>query len=160
MGMHGGTLLSGWRGQAFKEWTLTSTMTIGTGLPLTPSYPIAEPGTGLAGTVRPSYTGLPIYAAQPGLFLNPAAFAAPALGQWGTAGRDSITGPSQFTMIASLGRVFRLTDKLNLEARMDATNILNHVVFGSYGTTLNPLFGTPQGANAMRSFLTTVRLRF
>jgi hypothetical protein len=160
MGMHGGTLLSGWRGQVFKEWTVTSTLTIGSGLPLTPSYPIPEPGTGLAGTVRPNYTGLPIYSTQPGLFLNPQAFAAPTLGQWGTAGRDSITGPSQFTMIASLGRVFRLTDKLNLETRMDATNILNHVVFGSYLTTLNPQFGLPSGPNAMRSMLATVRLRF
>jgi hypothetical protein len=145
---------------AFKEWTATSTVTIGTGSPLTPYYPIAEPGTGLPGTVRPDYTGAPIYTAAPGLFLNPAAFTAPVSGQWGTAGRDSITGPSQFTMIASLGRVFRLTDKLNLEVRMDATNVLNHVVFGSYYTTLNQQFGLPSGPNPMRSILTTVRLRF
>ncbi len=46
-------------------------------------------------------------------------------------------------MIASLGRVFRLTDKLNLDVRVDATNILNHVVFGSYNTQLNPQFGLP-----------------
>lgn len=160
MGMHGGTLLSGWRGTAFKEWTLTSTITIGTGLPLTPVYPVAVPGTGNTGSIRPDYTGQPLYAAPAGLFLNPQAFAAPASGQWGNAGRDSITGPSQFSMIASLGRVFRLTDKLNLEARLDATNVLNHVVFGSYNTQLNPQFGLPSSPNAMRSMLTTVRLRF
>ena len=160
MGMHGGTLLSGWRGVAFKEWTVTSTLTVGTGSPLTPVYPEAVPGTGFIGTIRPDYTGAPIYTAQPGLFLNPAAFTAPVSGQWGNAGRDSITGPSQFTMIASLGRVFRLTDKLNLEVRMDATNVLNHVVFGSYITQLNPQFGLPSSTNAMRSILTNVRLRF
>jgi hypothetical protein len=160
MGMHGGTLLSGWRGAVFKEWTITSQLTIGTGLPLTPTYPIAEPGTGLPGTVRPDYTGAPVYAASPGLFLNSAAYAAPALGQWGNAGRDSITGPSQFALIASLARVFRLTDRLNLDVRVDGTNILNHVVFGSYITQLNPQFGLPSSPNAMRSMLTTVRLRF
>jgi hypothetical protein len=160
MGMHGGTLLSGWRGGLFKEWTVTSTITIGTGLPLTPIYPAAVPGTGFQNTIRPDYTGEPIYTAPAGLFLNPGAFTAPVPGQWGTAGRDSITGPSQFTMIASLGRVFRLTDKLNLEVRMDATNILNHVVFGSYDTQLNTQFGLPASPNGMRSMLTTVRLRF
>jgi len=160
MGMHGGTLLSGWRGAAFKEWTVTSQLTIGTGLPLTPTYPIAEPGTGLAGTVRPDYTGAPVYAAPAGLFLNSSAYAAPAPGQWGNAGRDSITGPSQFALIASLARVFRLTDRLNLDVRLDGTNILNHVVFGSYITQLNPQFGLPSSPNAMRSMLTTVRLRF
>jgi hypothetical protein len=160
MGMHGGTLLSGWRGTAFKEWTLTSTVIVGTGSPLTPVYPVAVQGTGFTGSIRPDYTGAPIYTTAPGLFLNPAAFAAPVSGQWGTAGRDSITGPSQFSMIASLGRVFRLTDKLNLEFRVDATNILNHVVFGSYYTQLNPQFGLPSSPNSMRSMLSTVRLRF
>jgi len=160
MGMHGGTLMSGWRGGVFKEWTVTSTVTIGTGLPLTPIYSGAVPGTGFQNTIRPDYTGESIYTAPAGLFLNPGAFTAPVSGQWGTAGRDSITGPSQFTMIASLGRVFRLTDKLNLEVRVDATNILNHVVFGSYDTQLNTQFGLPASPNAMRSMLSTVRLRF
>ncbi len=158
MGMHGGTLLSGWRGLAFKEWTLTSTLIIGSGLPLTPIYPVAV--AGYPGIYRPDYTGAPIYTTSPGLFLNPAAFTAPASGQWGNAGRDSITGPGQFSMIASLGRVFRLTDKLNLDIRVDATNVLNHVVFGSYNVQVNPLFGTPLNPNGMRSLLTTVRLRF
>ncbi len=44
MGMHGGTLLSGWRGVAFKEWTVTSTLTVGTGSPLTPD--LSGGGTG------------------------------------------------------------------------------------------------------------------
>ncbi len=160
MGLHGGTLLSGWRGATFKEWTITATVIAGTGSPLTPVYPVAVPGTGFIGTYRPDYTGAPIYSAPAGLFLNPAAFTAPLQGQWGTAGRDSITGPAQFSMTASLGRVFRLTDKLNLEVRLDANNPINHVVFGSYVTTLNPQFGLPQAPNAMRSILTTVRLRF
>jgi hypothetical protein len=160
MGMHGGTLLSGWKGALLKEWTITSQIQIGSGLPLTPVYPEAVPGTGFNGTIRPYYTGAPLYAAPAGLFLNPAAYTAPLPGQWGNAGRDSITGPSQFSMIASFARVFRLSDKLNLDVRVDATNVLNHVVFGSYNTNVNPLFGTPVNPNQMRSLLTTVRLRF
>jgi trimeric autotransporter adhesin len=161
MGMRGGTLLSGWRGVLFKEWTVNGTLIVGTGLPLTPNYLATVPGTGFTG-FRGDYTGAPIYDAPSGLFLNPAAFTGPASGQWGTAGRDSITGPSQFSLNASLGRVFRLSDRLNLEIRVDSTNALNHVTFGSWVTTINsPQFGAPpSSANAMRSMLTTVRLRF
>jgi hypothetical protein len=160
MGMHGGTLLNGWRGALLKEWTITSQVQVGTGLPLTPVYPEAVADTGFNGTIRPYYTGAPLYAAPTGLFLNPAAYTAPLAGQWGNAGRDSITGPSQFSLIASFARVFRLSDKLNLDVRVDGTNVLNHVVFTSYNTTVNPLFGTPVNPNQMRSLLTTVRLRF
>ena len=56
-----------------------------------------------------NYTGAPLYAAPPGSFLNPAAYAAPLVGQWGNAGRDSITGPAQFGLSASLGRTFPAT---------------------------------------------------
>jgi trimeric autotransporter adhesin len=160
MGMRGGTLLSGWRGAAFKEWTINGQVIAGTGLPLTPVAPVAVPGTGFTGTIRPDYTGAAVYAAPPGLFLNPAAIAAPAAGQWGNAGRDSLTGPYQLNVTASLGRVFRLSDRLNLEIRADATNPLNHVTFQSYQTQLNSQFGLPASPNAMRSLLTTVRLRF
>src|SRR5262249_36979296 len=34
MGLHGGVLASGWFGRLFKEWTLSSQITKGTGLPL------------------------------------------------------------------------------------------------------------------------------
>ncbi|HLX46273.1 MAG TPA: hypothetical protein VKR43_22660, partial [Bryobacteraceae bacterium] len=161
MGIGGGTLVNGWRGALLKEWTVQSQITAGSGLPLTPVYLTAVSGTGVTGSIRPDYTGAALYAAPPGLSLNPAAYAAPAAGQWGTAGRDSIIGPSQFTLNASLGRTFRASDRLNLDVRIDATNALNHVTFPSWNTTLgSPLFGLPTSANAMRSVQTTLRLRF
>jgi len=161
MGVCGGTLLSGWKGALFKEWTVTSQTTFGSGLPLTPIYLAAVNGTGVTGSIRPNYTGAPLYAAPPGLYLNPAAYAAPAPGQWGNAGRDSITGPTQFNVNASLGRVFRLNDRLNFEFRFDATNILNHVNFTSWNTMAGSAqFGLPAGVNPPRSMQTTLRLRF
>ena len=52
----------------------------------------------------PNYTGQPIYTeGANGLFLNRAAYVAPAAGQWGNAGRDSIIGPRQFIMNAVMG---------------------------------------------------------
>ncbi len=160
-GLGGGTLLSGWRGALFKQWTVTSQISAGSGFPLTPVYLTAVNGTGITGSIRPDYTGAALYSAPNGLFLNPAAYAVPAPGQWGDAGRDSITGPSQFSLNASIGRTFRMSDRFNLDLRIDSTNALNHVVYSSWNTTVTSAqFGLPTTANAMRSLQTTLRLRF
>jgi Carboxypeptidase regulatory-like domain len=176
MGIGGGTLLGGWRGTLLKEWTAAATITAGSGLPQTPIYLAAVNGTGVTGTIRPDRAAGSIYAGSSGHFLNPAAFAAPQPGQWGTAGRDSIIGPGQFTFNASLARTFRVGKRYNLDIRVDSTNLLNHVVYSSWNTILNPitnpgsnsvfttdlnpLFGLPAAANAMRSMQITARLRF
>jgi hypothetical protein len=160
MGMGGGALTSGWRAALLKEWTLLSNIIIGTGLPETPIYPDATPGTGFSGLVRPEYTGAPLYAAPPGLSLNPAAYAAPPSGQWGDAGRDSITGPSQFSLNGSLQRTFRATDRISLTLRFDVNNLLNHVTYTSFVTSVGQQFGIPAGANTMRSVVTTLRMGF
>ena len=93
MGLGGGTLLGGWRGGLFKDWTVATQITAGSGLPQNPIYLAPVEGTGVTGTIRPDYTGAPLYAAPGGLYLNPAAYAPPLPGQWGNAGRNSITGP-------------------------------------------------------------------
>jgi len=161
MGLKGETLLRGWKGALFKEWTFLTQISVGSGLPQTPIYLAAVPGTGVTGTVRPNYTGAPLYAAPSGLSLNPAAYTVPLPGQWGNAGRDSIIGPAQFTLNASMGRTFRLNGRFNLDLRVDSTNLLNHVTFTSWDTTVNSAqFGLPTTANAMRSVQTTLRLRF
>ncbi len=175
MGLGGGTLLTGWRGRIYKEWTVLGQIVAGSGLPETPSYLATVTGTGQTGPIRPDRTTTSIYAGSPGRFLNPGAYAPPQLGQWGNAGRDSISGPGQFTFNASLARTFRLTQRFNLDVRVDANNLLNHVVFTNWNTTLNPaltgstspftpllnpLFGLPASANSMRSLQTTARLRF
>jgi hypothetical protein len=106
-------------------------------------------------------TGAPLYAARAGYHLNAAAYTAPSAGQWGTAGRNSINGPGQFTLSAALQRSFRVKDHMNLDARMDATNLLNHVVFSGWNTIWNSsTFGLPASANAMRSMQLTLRLRY
>ncbi len=161
----GGTLMTGWRGRLLKEWTLMTQVNLGTGMPETPNYLAAVPGTGFTGTIRPSLTGASIYpantAARNGLHLNPAAYSTPDLGQWGTAGRDSIIGPGQFSLDSSLERTFRPTTKYNLILRIDSTNTLNHAVFSGWVTTINSAqFGLPATANPMRSLQTTIRLRF
>jgi hypothetical protein len=93
--------------------------------------------------------------------LNPAAYNAPLAGQWGTAGRNSITGPSQFSLDSSVARTFRPSGRFYLDLKVSATNMLNHPVFTGWNTTVNSTqFGLPINTNAMRSLETQLRLRF
>ena len=161
MGLGGGTLLSGWKGRLFKEWTIVSQISAGSGLPETPIFLAAVPGTGFTGTIRPDVTGASIQENANGRFLNPSAYTAPASGQWGTARRNSITGPNQFDMDGSVSRTFRLRSKYNLDVRLDAINVLNHAVFTNWNTIVNSTtFGLPAAVNPMRSVQLTGRLRF
>ena len=106
-------------------------------------------------------TGADIYAAPKGLHLNPAAFRAPAAGQFGNAGRNSITGPAQFSLNASLGRTFPWGDRYNVDLRVDATNVLNRVTPKSWNSTINNAqFGLLSTVDTMRTLQTTLRVRF
>lgn len=155
------TLLNGWRGRFFKEWTVMTRMSAGSGLPATPTFLDAVQGTGVTGPLRPNVTGTPLYTSQAGRFLNAAAYAAPAAGQWGNARRDSIIGPDVFTLDGALARTFRLKGTKDLDVRLDATNPLNHVTYTTWNTVVNSrTFGLPAAANPMRSLQVTARMRF
>lgn len=177
MGLGGNTLLGGWRGRILKEWTIAADLSAGSGLPETPVFLAPVNGTGFSGSIRPDRTSAPLYSRSSGHFLNAAAFAAPAPGQWGNAGRNSIIGPGTFTFNTSFSRTFRISKRLNLDVRLNSKNLLNHAVFTQYNTVINPalsaassaapdrvnsspLFGLPVAAGAMRSQQITARLRF
>ena len=161
MGLSGGALSEGLKGSLLAGWTGTAQLTVGSGLPLTPIYITSIEGTGVTGTVRASTTGASLTALPDGYFLNPAAYTAPADGEWGTAARNSVTGPAQFSLNASLGRAFLLRERLNLDCRLDAINVLNQVTYSGVNTTLgSSQFGLPNRANTMRKLQLSARLRF
>jgi hypothetical protein len=159
-GVTSGGMMDGAFARFLKGWTLTSQLTAGSGLPLTPVYLTSVTGTGVTGTIRANViagTG----ATPDGFFANPAAYAAPAAGQWGNAGRNSIEGPRQFSLDAGIGRTFLWGDRFNLDWRMNATNVLNRVTYASVNTIAgSPQFGLPTVANPMRKVQASVRLRF
>ncbi len=160
-GVTGGTLVDGLKGRLFKDWTFVSQLTVGSGLPLTPVYLSPVSGTGVAGSIRPRLTGLNVEERREGYYLNPAAYAAPASGQWGDTQRNSITGPAQFGLNAAVGRTFRFGDRLNLDWRIDATNVLNRVTYSGVNMIVgSPQFGLPNLANQMRRLQSSLRLRF
>ena len=98
------------------------------------------PGTGFTSTLRPQLTGAPIEDAPDGSYLNPAAYTLPASGQYGDAGRNSVTGPAQFGLNAAVGRTFRWGNRFNIDWRIDATNVLNRVTYAG----VNTFVGSPQ----------------
>ena len=122
MGLEGGTLLSGWHGALIKEWTFLtrSPPAAACRKPLSISKPVPRPAS--QAPFAPDRTSALLYGGGAGYFLNKAAYSAPAPGTWGSAGRDSIIGPNEFSLDASMARTFRLNDKLNLDARVDSTN--------------------------------------
>ena len=170
LGKGGGTLLSGWRGRAFKEWTVLTQITAGSGLPETPIYLSTVPGTGVTNITRPDRTSGPLYTAANGYFVNSAAFTVPANGQWGNAGRNSIRGPATFTMNATLARTLRIRGNYTLDVELDAYNVLNHATFTAWNTVWSPTannglpanttFGLPASVNQMRNVQLSGRFRF
>ena len=85
----------------------------------------------------------------------------PRPGQWGNAPRNSITGPRTFSMDASVARTFRVNNRLNVDWRIDATNVLNRVTYAGVNALItSPQFGLPNRTNEMRKIRTNVRLRF
>jgi hypothetical protein len=160
-GVSRGGMLDGIRGTLFNGWTVTSQLTAGSGPPLTPVYLTSVAGTGVTGTIRPNVTSTLLDAVPAGYFINPSAYTAPAAGQWGNAGRNSITGPRQFSFDAGLGRSFLWGDRLTLDWRINATNVLNRVTYATVNTIVgSPQFGLPTLANPMRKLQSSLRVRF
>ena len=161
VGVHGGALLSGWRGQILKGWTFLTTVTVGSGLPFTPLYYDTLQGS-TQNVIRPEYVGGNVYGGAGGLFLNPLAFAAPPAGQFGNVGRNALYGPNQFSMIGSMARSFQ--DKYTLTVA--ATNVPNHPVYSGVYSTYNQnasnygAFGQLSPPGAMRTITATFRWTF
>jgi hypothetical protein len=159
-GLTGGSLVESVKGSLLRGWTIDAQLNAGSGLPFTPVTFAAVGGTGFLG-VRPRLTGVSPAPTTAGTYANAAAYAAPLPGTWGDAGRNSIRGPSQFSLDMTVSRSFELPRRLRLEWRVSMTNVLNRVTFSTINTTVgSPQFGRPTHANAMRRIHTGILFGF
>ena len=102
-----------------------------------------------AGGQTANYLGGDVRAASPGCsqapciqWLNPAAFAIPALGNYGTLGRENVIGPGMVQLNVALSRTFAVWEKKTIQVRAEAFNLPNHVNFANPTNSLSsPTFG-------------------
>lgn len=83
-----------------------------------------------------------------GVWFDPAAFAQPTGVRFGTTGRNQFRGPGGATLDFSVFRAFAMGGQRRLEARVEAGNVLNHVVYGGPNSSLQAgTFGRITGIN-------------
>jgi len=80
------------------------------------------------------------------------AFSRPAAGTFGDMERGSLIGPGFWNVDASLFKRFHLGGARNLEFRIEATNVFNHVYLGDPDTTI----GVPGNDNPNAGRITSV----
>jgi hypothetical protein len=162
MGKAGGSLVNGWKGALRKDWTVASNLTARSGNPFTAivgGNRSQVNGIGVSNTLRADSTGLPVEA--PGMLFNTAAFSQPAAGQWGNAGRDTIPGPTTFSLNGSVSRIFRLGERHTADVQFQAQNMLNHVTITNWSTVLSSAnYGLATTAAPMRKIAVSLRFRF
>jgi carboxypeptidase family protein len=70
-------------------------------------------------------------------YLNPAAFALPALGTLSSMGKANIQGPGNWDLDMAVSRIFQVRERQRLEARVEAFNVTNSLRVGNPVTALN-----------------------
>lgn len=116
-----------WLQRIAGDWKLSEIMRIQSG-----SYFSVTTATDQAlnsiGSQRAAYVGPSPYPQTQTFaeWLNPAAFAQPALGTFGM-GPGNLLGPGTFVINAALTREVRIRERQRLEFRAEAFNLLNHV---------------------------------
>ncbi|HZS49905.1 MAG TPA: TonB-dependent receptor, partial [Bryobacterales bacterium] len=147
-----------------QDWTLSGGITAASGTPLTARVlgnQADTGGTGSFGSGRAEATGEPVNA--DGGYFNLAAFTLPPPGQFGNAGRNTIPGPSQYSLNLAIGRTIQLgaETRRRLELRLESQNVTNHVNITNLGTVVNASnYGLPTAAGSMRSLNAVMRFRF
>lgn len=146
-----------------RDWTLAGNTILRSGSNFTAQVlgnRSDQGGTGAVGSGRADATGLPIDSGSG--FFNPLAFAIPGAGLFGNASRNTIRGPSAFTMGASLGRSIPFGDtRRSIELRMEADNVFNSVNISRIGTVVNAInYGFPLDTGRMRTMQVNIRFRF
>jgi hypothetical protein len=91
--------------------------------------------------------GVSLYAQNQtlGQWFNPAAFAAPAKGQWGNLGHNAVVGPGFSDADLGMQKQFHFTERIGLRFRADFFNVLNFGQIGAPNVTWTGATGTSVG---------------
>jgi hypothetical protein len=149
-------------------WTFNGNYSMTSGSPMTPRYASSNgniSSAALYNSLRPDVTGLPVDLPRDQRtvlrYFDTAAFSIPA-GPYGTAGRNSITGPGSMQLNLSVRKSIRLDENnRRLDFSWQVQNLLNHPNWGGVSTTINSLnFGQVTSIRSMRNMTMNLRIRF
>ncbi|HZG52755.1 MAG TPA: TonB-dependent receptor [Pyrinomonadaceae bacterium] len=117
---------------------------------------------GFGANDRPNVVGDPnALTRTPERWFNTSAFVFPAFGSFGNAGRNILDGPGYQNVNASLLKNTRLTERVNLQLRLEAFNLFNHPNFNLPDNFLgSPTFGQILSARDPRHLQFGAKLLF
>lgn len=152
-------------GVLFGGWILNGTFSMSSGTPYTARVvgDSADVSRGTNGTLRADYLGGKISLDHPTIerFFNTSVFAVPAPGTFGNAARNTIDGPSSYTLNMSVMKNFSFPGTRGLSVRVQATNVLNTPQWGTIDTVVNsPTFGRVTSVRGSRSVQFIARVMF
>ena len=150
-----------WYQEAFGGWQLSGVTTIQSGLPFNVVVQGDPAGIGISGSERPEIVG-PVYFSSNKLqYLNPAAFAVPAVTTFGDMGAYALFYPWFINWDASLQKAFPIRERVRLNFRAELYNFPNHLSYTSVSTTVGSSnFGQVTGATDPRTLQLALRLSF
>jgi hypothetical protein len=118
-------------------WSIAPIVSLQSGNPF--NIVVSSPAiNGVANTVRPNLAGTPIVTGNPlgNWFANPTVFVAPPPGAFGTVGRNSFVGPGFEDVDLALIKNTKVTERMNVQFRADAFDLLNHPNYGQPSGTV------------------------
>lgn len=159
-------------------WQLSGIVTARTGLPVNVVVNRANSALpnqfSVSGAERPDVVPgvsvVPSAGRTPNNWINPAAFAVPAAGAFGNAGRNLVRAPGLWQIDAALIRTIPLSERVGLQCRVEAFNVLNRAQYGSpqanlsspltFGVITTPVNQGATGTGSPRQFQLALRLTF
>jgi hypothetical protein len=136
------------RGSRFGGWQLSAIANVHSNLPFTPVLSFDNAGLqSLLTSERPDLVGNPYTGVCPNggrvgtptCWFNPSAFALPAPGRFGNAGRNILRGPGFAQFDLALQKSFQFREGLKIVLGAEAYNVFNHPNFAVPSNTQSPL---------------------
>jgi hypothetical protein len=154
----------GWLRLLDKDWQLAPLLRLASGLPVNVLTGKDNSLTADNQDRPDRVPGVVLYSASLGSklqWLNPAAFTANATGAFGNVSRDSLRAPGQINFDASVSRLFSFNERWNIEARIEAFNVINHTNYAAPVVTVtSSTFGRLTSANDPRILQFSGKLHF
>jgi hypothetical protein len=144
------------------RWQAGGYFTAQSGAPFTVNIASDQANIGAGPAQRPNVLGDPNAGPHtPGEWFNTAVFTLPALYTFGSAPRNAVIGPGLQELDLSLQKEIALKERIHLELRAEAYNVLNHPNFNIPNrTAFTANFGTISSAQDSRQLQFALKLVF